>query len=222
MKPLSPETRALLDDLRAVERVTPLQVDHAWQRFAARQVRRRRWVMGLWLVGATAAAGAASVLLVPSLRARVSEVAGEREPSEASHQREPEPPRTLERAAIASQGAASTEPSAVLEPVPVPAGAGSRASSRTDEPAGSSSLDRREGSRATRGSTSQPQGSPAPSLAAELALLDDAEQAFREGALDRAERLLDDHRERFPAGALGEERRMLESRIVVAREERSN
>lgn len=63
----SPQTRALLDDLRAIDEPTPTQIDHAWRRFAHRQQRRRRHTAALWF-GLTAAAVATAVLLVPSLR----------------------------------------------------------------------------------------------------------------------------------------------------------
>ena len=63
----SPQTRALLDDLRAIDEPTPTQIDHAWRRFAHRQQRRRRHTAVLWF-GLTAAAVATAVLLVPSLR----------------------------------------------------------------------------------------------------------------------------------------------------------
>lgn len=225
MKPLSAETRAMFDDLRAAERVSPSQVDQAWRRFTARQARGRRVVLGLWL-GAGLAAVAAAVVLVPSLRVRLGQASDVGGSNEAIMQREMEAlheaevagtQRSASSSSAASAGATEASPAPA---VAAPMGASRARSAATPSRSSEARPMRSTPTEATAASEATESSASAPSLAAELALLDDAEAALRRGDHDGAARLLRDHHERFPAGALAEERRLLDARLSTARSSR--
>lgn len=218
MNRLSPQTRALLDDLRSVDEPSPSQVDHAWRRFERRQQSHRRRTVVLWL-GLGAAAAVAVVLLVPSLR---STVLGRRDgaaPTEAPAQVEE---RTSEGTAKTTSPASAATPG--LEPAP--ADDTTEAETTTEpapQPEPSSASSERPASRSRSRSTettSEPEPTPpsAASIAAELRLLDAAERALRDGDLDEVERRLEQHRQRFAAGALVEERRTLAQQLRARRD----
>lgn len=229
----SPQTRALLDDLRAIDEQTPSQIDHAWRRFVHRQQRKRRRIVVLGLGLTVATAAAAALLLVPSLRSTLLGQQGDPGYSEAPAQLDARSSEGTAETVTPNDTARSAPPA----PAPVDAAAAIPSEPEPEAPSSSASSSEplpRHRPRSPAGAqpATEPSADPfaddatdpvspppsAASIAAELSLLDRAERALREGELDRVERLLADHRARFPAGALIEERRTLARQLRVRRE----